>query len=564
MDDTGKRLLLAMALSLGVLWGYNRFFVLNKPGPGQEQKQVPGQISSQKRETSPVFSDNSPGQQLKTQTQGIRPVQVPAVLAPKPVAEETTRIETDNFIAVITNLGGYIKELRLKEKDTDKNVLLSQALDPGTGIGSLELEGLGQAQKTIPYKIEKAGQVVICRSEVSPGLEIVKRFNFNNPGSALDLNIRLKNKTQQDRQIKYRIIGALGRNSDKYNRRDRGYLKAATKIRNLKKEKELGFGKLRSGPRFYIGQTEWTGVKEKYFCQIIKPDNFETAAAFSVLTPKQILAAGIETPVFLLPQGGTADQGYKIYAGLMDHTNLREFGADGVIDYGLFSPISQALLFLLKIFHKLFRSWGLAIIAVSVLVKLLLHPLTAKSMRSMKAMQALQPHMAKVREEHKDNPQKMNKETMDLYRKHKVNPLGGCFPMLLQMPVFIALYQALNRSIEIRGARFLWIKDLSFPDEIYTLPFKIPLINTSALNVLPILMALLMVAQQKLTPSAGGTEQQAQQKMMMVMMPILFGFIFYNFAPGLVLYWLVNTILSVVHQYSVMKKPAEVDRAVVS
>ncbi|MCK4422561.1 MAG: membrane protein insertase YidC [Candidatus Omnitrophica bacterium] len=557
MDDTGKRLLLAMALSLVVLWGYNRFFVLNKPGPGQEQEQVPGQISSQKRETSPVFSDNSPGQQLKTQTQGIRPVQVPAVLAPKPMAEETTRIETDNFIAVITNLGGYIKELRLKEKHTDKNVLLSQALDPGTGIGSLELEGLGPAQKTIPYKIEKAGQVVICRSEISPGLEIVKRFNFNNPGCALNLNIRLENKTQQDRQIKYKIIGALGRNSDKYDRRDRGYLKAATKIKNLKKEKELGFGKLRSGPRFYIGQTEWTGVKEKYFCQIIKPDNFETAGAFSVLTPKQILAAGIETPVFLLPRTGTTDHGYKIYAGLMRHTNLREFGADGVIDYGLFSPISQALLFLLKIFQKIFRNWGLAIIAVSVLVKLLLHPLTAKSMRSMKAMQALQPHMAKIREEHKDNSQKMNKETMELYRKHKVNPLGGCFPMLLQMPVFIALYQTLNRSIEIRGARFLWIKDLSFPDEIWTLPFKIPLINTSALNVLPILMALLMVAQQKLTPSAGGTEQQAQQKMMMMMMPVLFGFIFYNFASGLVLYWLVNTILSVAHQYSVMKKPSE-------
>ncbi|MCK4249524.1 MAG: membrane protein insertase YidC, partial [Candidatus Omnitrophica bacterium] len=260
MDDTGKRLLLAMALSLVVLWGYNRFFVLNKPGPGQEQEQVPGQIFSQKRETSPVFSDNSPGQQLKTQTQGIRPVQVPAVSAPKPMAEETTRIETDNFIAVITNLGGYIKELHLKEKHTDKNVLLSQALDPGTGIGSLELEGFGQAQKTIPYKIEKAGQVVICRSEISPGLKIVKRFNFNNPGCALNLNIRLENKTQQDRQIKYKIIGALGRNSDKYDRRDRGYLKAATKIKNLKKEKELGFGKLRSGPRFYIGQTEWTGV----------------------------------------------------------------------------------------------------------------------------------------------------------------------------------------------------------------------------------------------------------------------------------------------------------------
>ena len=173
---------------------------------------------------------------------------------------------------------------------------------------------------------------------------------------------------------------------------------------------------------------------------------------------------------------------------------------------------------------------------------------------AMKKMQAVQPHMEALRAEHKDNPQKLNKEMMGLYKKHGVNPMGGCLPMFLQMPVFFALYKALLRSIELRGSSFLWIKDLSMPDGV-PLPFTLPLIGNS-INVLPLMMMVAMVFQQKASSMnrAPQSDQARQQQQMMMFMPLMFGFILYNFPAGLVLYWLTNTILTTVEQRAVLKQ----------
>ena len=165
--------------------------------------------------------------------------------------------------------------------------------------------------------------------------------------------------------------------------------------------------------------------------------------------------------------------------------------------------------------------------------------------------------MQKLREIHKDNPQKLNKEMMELYRKYNVNPLGGCLPMLLQMPIFISLYQGLIRSVSLKGASFLWIKDLAQPDGI-PLPVSLPLVGNT-LNILPLIMVGVMVLQQrisqKIAPATGTTEEQIkQQKMMMMMMPIFFGFLFYRMPSGLVLYWLTNTILMTAEQSFIAKK----------
>jgi YidC/Oxa1 family membrane protein insertase len=171
----------------------------------------------------------------------------------------------------------------------------------------------------------------------------------------------------------------------------------------------------------------------------------------------------------------------------------------------------------------------------------------------MQKMQELHPQMEKLKVQYKDNPQKMNKEVMELYKKYKINPFSGCLPMLLQMPVFIALYQALNRSIDLRNAKFLWINDLSAPDAI-PLPLSFPIIGNS-INILPLIMVIAMVVQQKLSTKFMGAavtdEQREQQRMMLILMPIIFGFIFYNMPSGLVLYWVVNTVLTVFEQYSV-------------
>ena len=170
----------------------------------------------------------------------------------------------------------------------------------------------------------------------------------------------------------------------------------------------------------------------------------------------------------------------------------------------------------------------------------------------MKEMQAIQPQVEKIRQDYKDNPQKMNKEIMELYRLHKVNPFGGCLPLILQMPIFLALYNALMRSIVLKGAKFLWIKDLSEPDKLLTLPINIPFLG-NYLNILPIIMAIGMFLQQKISSGKATGASAEQQKMMMIVMPIMFGFIFYSMPSGLVLYWLVNSMLMLAFQIKMSK-----------
>jgi YidC/Oxa1 family membrane protein insertase len=193
---------------------------------------------------------------------------------------------------------------------------------------------------------------------------------------------------------------------------------------------------------------------------------------------------------------------------------------------------------------------------LAVILNIILFPLTMKSFTSMKKMQELHPQMEKLKTQYKDTPEKLNKEMMELYKKYKINPLSGCLPLLLQMPIFVALYQALVKSIDLRGAHFLWIKDLSTPDAV-KLPFTLPVIGNS-INILPIIMIVGMVIQQKVSASATGAavtnEQKQQQKMMLIIMPVMFGFIFYGMPSGLVLYWVVNTALTIVEQSYIFKK----------
>lgn len=176
----------------------------------------------------------------------------------------------------------------------------------------------------------------------------------------------------------------------------------------------------------------------------------------------------------------------------------------------------------------------------------------------MRQIQLLQPKIDKLRKEFKDNPQKLNKEIMEMYKKYKVNPFGGCLPMLLQMPIFIALYQALIRAIELKNARFLWIKDLSMPDKAFFLPFSSLIGRNIPVNILPILMAITMFFQQKISAPASKVNDkedvmQQQQKMMAVLMPVMFGAIFYNMPSGLVLYWFINTLFMLFQQIKMAK-----------
>jgi YidC/Oxa1 family membrane protein insertase len=206
--------------------------------------------------------------------------------------------------------------------------------------------------------------------------------------------------------------------------------------------------------------------------------------------------------------------------------------------------LSKPLLKLLHLFHGFVGNWGLAIILLTIVIKIVFWPLSHKSYKSMNQMKKIQPLMAKVREQYKDDRQKMNEEMMRLYKTYKVNPAGGCLPMLLQIPVFLGLYQALLGAIELRHAPFIahvpftdliWLADLSAKDPFY---------------VTPVIMGATMFLQQKMTPSPGDPTQAK----MMLFMPVIFTFLFLNFPAGLVVYWLVNNVLSIAQQWMMLRK----------
>jgi YidC/Oxa1 family membrane protein insertase len=303
-------------------------------------------------------------------------------------------------------------------------------------------------------------------------------------------------------------------------------------------------------PKTFEQPVGWAGYADHYFLAAVAPPDPLDARA---------VVSGEEGGLQVLlsaapPKDGPVE--FTIYAGPKDVEVLEASGHQfaRAVDFGWFAFLAVPLLRLLKLFHVATRNYGVDIILLTILVKVLFIPLSNKSMKSMRDMQRLQPQMAKLREKFKDDRERLNKEMIELYRRHRVNPLGGCLPMLLQFPVFIGLYQALSGAIELRHAPFaFWIRDLS-THECYPWPgqaMEIACNNFSILGVaIPILVILMgasMILQQWLTPSTG--MDPAQQRMMMVLMPVMFTVMFVTFPSGLVLYWLVNNVLTIAQQW---------------
>jgi YidC/Oxa1 family membrane protein insertase len=241
---------------------------------------------------------------------------------------------------------------------------------------------------------------------------------------------------------------------------------------------------------------------------------------------------------------------YSLFIGPKDLDTLKALGKqlERSIDFGYFGFISIPLLYVLHFSHQFTASYGIDIILLTVLIKILMAPLTHKSFVSMKKMQKLQPQMERLKEKFANEKEKLNKEIMELYRRNGVNPLGGCLPMVLQFPVFIGLYNALSTPIELRHAPFMWIKDLSRPDWeslTFIVPGWWPAFLPAGIPVLTILMGASMFLQQWMTPSAG----DPNQRKMMMLMPLMFTFMFVSFPAGLTVYWLINNILSIGQQY---------------
>ncbi len=288
----------------------------------------------------------------------------------------------------------------------------------------------------------------------------------------------------------------------------------------------------------------WAGMDNRYFLAAVADPNF---AATRPLNRLEKVGENAKTPSLVIPMpaaelkpGETRVWTSRFYIGPKDYSLLKKlgYGLDRSVDFGFFSPLAKLANTSLVYFHKLTGNYGVAIIILSVLIQLILSPLSFKSYKAMALMKKIQPEMQEIQKRYKDDPQRMNREIMDLYKRHGTNPLGGCLPMLLQLPVFFALFTALRNSWNLHGAPFgLWIQDLSAKDPYY---------------VLPIVMGGVMVLQQHLNPQTSDPAQAT----MMKWMPVIFTFMFLTFPSGLVIYWMINTLWGFAQSMYLQKKTA--------
>ncbi len=368
--------------------------------------------------------------------------------------------------------------------------------------------------------------------------KVDKIFTFD-PGSyALNVEIIVENVSANP--IEFRIpliLGEFKLSNDNQGRFDKLTVAVQDNIKHLNSRKAAA-----------LNDISFISYGDRYFTIILGAQDRLLKAKITPIEQNVTEIALLDEKVSLLPRQKEVFK-YNAYIGPQDLKTISSVNQhwSAVINFGMFDFIAQLLLQMLEFFYHIGHNWGIAIILLSVAIYVILFPLSIKQLRSMKQMQELQPKIEELRKTYKDNPQRLNKEIMELYRRYKINPLGGCLPVLLQIPVFFALYQVLIRSVALKGAEFLWIKDLSVPDKIISLPGTYPLVGSS-INILPVLMSISMFFQQKLSSATQMSSSSEQQKMMLILFPIIFVFIFYNMPAGLVLYWLVNNILMLAQQ----------------
>jgi len=298
----------------------------------------------------------------------------------------------------------------------------------------------------------------------------------------------------------------------------------------------------------------WVAMQDRYFMMSVIPDQVEEAGMRLFLKGEDLFEAQYLNPDGDIRPGTQHTYQYSLFFGPKSMEVLKSAGHDlgKALNFGMFTVLAKPCVWLMNRLYSVIPNYGIAIIILTILIKGVLWPLGSKSYKSMSEMKKIQPLMKEIREKYKNDKKKMNEEVMSLYRTYKINPLGGCLPMVVQLPVFFALYRMLYQAIELRHAPFfLWIDDLSAPDRLFHFSFSIPFMEPPyGVPVLTIIMGATMLLQQKMSPPMG---DPTQAKMMMFM-PLIFTVIFINFSAGLVLYWLVNNILSISQQYYIQKK----------
>ena len=530
-----KRLISALAISILIILAFQYLTVKPRPEPAAV-------IPAENVAAQPVSAIPSAKQ-------------ITAAALP----EQDIVAETDRHAVTFSNIGGAVKSIRLKEfrsQPGDEPLEVVSIRDQADYLFNIDATGAapGQANNLSLAAYEKRREPDgVTYFLKTPDWEVTKRYILRNSMQGIELQLSIKNVSAAARPMSYRMVGGSG--VTERTAEARQFIETVSSIDG----KLVTYRKSKDGRVITPGAVKWSAVKNKYFSVILKP-LIACKEQFCGEGADGIPVSGVGVDAGTIQPGASVENRFVLYVGPSHIPELQKFGygLEETVNYGFFGGISKALIAVMRFFYSLVHSWGLAIILLSIFLNIILFPLTMKSFQSMQKMQALHPQMEKLKKLHKDNPQKLNKDIMELYKKYKINPLGGCLPMLLQMPIFIALYQALMKSIELRSSGFLWIRDLSMPDAV-RIPVTLPLIGNSV-NILPLIMIVAMVFQQKMSSKTMGAavtdEQKQQQKMMLIIMPIMFGFIFYTMPSGLVLYWVVNTTMTIIEQAAVMKNAA--------
>jgi len=471
------------------------------------------------------------------------------------IAEEVLTIEAPLWTAGLSNRGASIVSWRLREyqnlngSDVELVPMGERGLDLAIQYGPSGIrtgDWMFETSARGTVTLHEGGPPVTVRYETvsDQGISVIRDYTFYPDEYTFDLDVSVAGLAEPSAQ-RALVIGWPGILPTE-TKEDNRSLASVAKIDD--DVQRLDFGKLRKDPlRRRVGEVLWATSQSRYFMAALTPEEpFDALEVFADVDRRTVgFAASLSIP----SEGATAR--LAIFAGPQDYLLISkmESGLERAVDLGwsITRPLSVLMLRALVWAHGIIPNYGIVIILFSILTKLLFYRLTHKSFTEMKRMQDLQPKQEELKKKYEGDREALAKEQMKLYKTEGVNPLGGCLPMLFQMPVFIALFQVLRTTIELRGAPFvLWITDLSQPDTIAT-------IASFPIHILPLLMGVGMLVQQRF--SSKDPSQAAIGKMM----PIVFTALFYNFASGLVLYWLVNTVLSVAQQYYIHRGPSTTD-----
>ncbi len=557
-----RNLVVAIVLSVLIIVGFQYYFQSATPPPtkppiAKEQTKTP-QSEPPKVQEPTTKEIPQTGPSLASQPPSIKPLESDD----KSKKESLINVNSPKFEAVLSSRGGRIVSFRLKDYklhvNGDELIDMFNQSGPDTAGPTLMLTTRDetvvdsnlnyQSDSTPTVKLDEQSQktTVVFTATTKSNLTIEKKYTFRPDSYEIGFDFSLINKSSDSKS--YLLTLPWRKTYDL--KTDAKFPWDSAEILLNGELKDYQFKDIK-GEEEPSGKIEWAGLGNTYFFKALvfgeKP-----ASKVSLLKPQDGLAEiRVRYGAIDLSPGGASQNRFSLYLGPKEKTDLVAAG-DNLSHalvysyYKVLNVMSEGLMMFLRFVYSGFTvagvkipgtyNYGWAIIILTILIKILFIPLSHKSMKSMKRMQDIQPQITKIKEKYKDDKAALNKATMELFKEYKVNPVGSCWPMFLQLPVFVALYQALSYSIELRHAPFvclpsiyLCINDLSAPDPYY---------------VTPILMGATMFLQQWLTPSAG----DPTQKKMMLLMPVVFTWLFLSFPAGLVLYWLVNNILSIAQQ----------------